>query len=346
MDTAQKDNEIEIRNYVIDLLKVIGLMCVILCHVEPPPLVYNIRNFDVTMLVFASAMGFAASGKNYLDSKGSYFFYIKKRIKRLAIPTWSFLVVYFLFFNIINFVKGGQEINFTKADYFLSFTFISGIGYVWIIRVFLLMAVIAPFILAFAKRINGARKEVFLFMVIIIINEYFVKWLNMDESIAKKLVEFTFGYIISYGLVYYVGIRANCLKKGELWVLTSVFAIVFYILMILFKFPMINEMKYPPRLLYISYGIMVSLFILVIYNYMQKKFRGGVIQNCIIYISKNTLTIYFIHIFLVRSLEYGLINLGKFDNWIVRYIFTIGISVIITFIYTFLKRKCMVRDTK
>lgn len=35
----------------------------------------------------------------------------------------------------------------------------------------------------------------------------------------------------------------------------------------------------------------------------------------------------------MRSLEYGLISLGRFDNWIVRYIFTSGIAVIITVIY-------------
>lgn len=336
MDITQKDNEIENRNYAIDLLKVIGLMGVILCHVEPPPLVYNIRNFDVSMLVFASAMGFATSGKNYLDSMGSYFSYIKKRIKRLVIPTWVFLIVYFIIFNVANLFKGGQEINFTSTDYFFSFTFISGIGYVWIIRVYLLMAVIAPFIWAFAKRINGTFKGIFSFVVIVIINECFVMWLNTEESIVKKMIEFTFGYITSYGVIYYAGIRVNCLKmkKEKLLELTIIFAVIFYILMVFFRFPMINEMKYPPRLLYISYGMMVSLFILAMYGYMQKRFKGGnSLCEYIVFFSKNTLTIYFIHIFLVRSLEYRLINLGRFDNWIVRYIFILSIAVIITAIY-------------
>lgn len=277
MDIALKDNERENRNYAIDLLKVLGLMGVILAHVDPPPLVINLRSFDVTMLVFASSMGFAASGKNYLDSMGSYFSYIKKRIKRLAVPTWIFLLVYFIFFNVTNLFKGGQEINFTNTDYFLSFTFISGIGCVWIIRVYLLMAAIAPFIWTFAKRLNGTFKGILSFAVIVIINECFVMWLNTEGSIVKKIIELTFGYIISYGVVYYSGIRVSCLKleKEKLLGLTIIFAVIFYILMAFFKFPMINEMKYPPRLLYISYGMTASLSILTICGYLQKWFRGG-----------------------------------------------------------------------
>lgn len=64
-----------------------------------------------------------------------------------------------------------------------------------------------------------------------------------------------------------------------------------------------------------------------------RKDLGGVICEYVVFFSKNTLTIYFIHIFLVRSLEYRLINLGRFDNWIVRYIFILSIAVIITAIY-------------
>lgn len=94
------------KSYLIYLLKFIGLCAVILCHVNPPPQVYNLRNFDVTMLVFASGMGFAAGGRDYLESPRLYLSYVWKRIKRLVLPTWLFLLVYFVFFNIVKILGG------------------------------------------------------------------------------------------------------------------------------------------------------------------------------------------------------------------------------------------------
>lgn len=99
------------KSYLIYLLKFIGLCAVILCHVNPPHQVYNLRNFDVTMLVFASGMGFAAGRKNYLESPQSYLLYVWKRIKRLVLPTWLFLLVYFVFFNFVKILGGGMKLR-------------------------------------------------------------------------------------------------------------------------------------------------------------------------------------------------------------------------------------------
>ena len=82
------------REFSIDVLRFIGMVFIIVCHVGPPSVVFNYRNFDVTMLVFASGLSFAVADKDYLTDSKTYFRYVVKRLKRLLIPTWLFLIAF------------------------------------------------------------------------------------------------------------------------------------------------------------------------------------------------------------------------------------------------------------
>ena len=82
----------EKRNVGIDILRVIGILLIILAHVNPPGIIFQLRNFDVVMLVILSGM---LSNTSYKKSKG-YFKYLVKRFIRLIIPVWIFLIVFFL----------------------------------------------------------------------------------------------------------------------------------------------------------------------------------------------------------------------------------------------------------
>ena len=44
------------RKYYIDILKVVGLLCLILAHVEAPLVLKEIREFDVSLMVFLSGL--------------------------------------------------------------------------------------------------------------------------------------------------------------------------------------------------------------------------------------------------------------------------------------------------
>lgn len=71
----------KVRLYHIDRLKVLGLMFVILAHVDLPIWLAQIRCFDVPMLVFVSAYLARKSYKN--DNVCGYY---RKRFFRLAVP--------------------------------------------------------------------------------------------------------------------------------------------------------------------------------------------------------------------------------------------------------------------
>jgi fucose 4-O-acetylase-like acetyltransferase len=84
------------RDFGLDVLKVVGLFCIILAHVKPVDIVFQVRNFDVPLMVFLSGFSFYISG----GVKGSYREYFFKRVKRLVIPVWIFFCLFFFVLNI------------------------------------------------------------------------------------------------------------------------------------------------------------------------------------------------------------------------------------------------------
>lgn len=72
------------RNYVLDVLKVIALLGIILAHVNPGGLVFQLRNFDVPLMIIISV---CLSLKTINRENFKYGKYIYSRVRRLIIPT-------------------------------------------------------------------------------------------------------------------------------------------------------------------------------------------------------------------------------------------------------------------
>lgn len=55
------------RDEGIDVLRTIGVLSIILAHVNPPSNILNVRSFDVVLLVFVSGMSYAENtGGGYM----------------------------------------------------------------------------------------------------------------------------------------------------------------------------------------------------------------------------------------------------------------------------------------
>ena len=48
----------------IDILRVIGLLCIILAHVKPNDIIFQLRNFDVVLMIMISTYLFIINNKN------------------------------------------------------------------------------------------------------------------------------------------------------------------------------------------------------------------------------------------------------------------------------------------
>ena len=128
------------RNGLIDCLRFIGLSLIILAHMLPPYILFNLRCFDVSMMLFVSGMVYS---NRPIDFSISFFV---RRLLRLIIPVYIFLTVYFFLVIALKFFVGidfGVKIQHIIGSYVL----IGGIWYVWIIRIFLLIAFLTPILI-------------------------------------------------------------------------------------------------------------------------------------------------------------------------------------------------------
>ena len=130
------------RDLTIDYLRFIGISMIILAHVSAPFTLVQFRSFYVPLMIFISGL---TSSRKTLPS---YFRYIWTRSKRLLIPVYVFLTGLFLILYLL--CSSGVIItDLSLKTVVHTYLLLEGIGYVWIIRVFLLIMIVTPFLVRF-----------------------------------------------------------------------------------------------------------------------------------------------------------------------------------------------------
>ncbi len=315
--------DLSIRDIRFDILRIIGLFCIILAHTNPPSLIFQLRNFDVPLMVIISGavFGMTSMKKNY-----TFYSYLRQRIPRLLLPTWAFLIFFFVFYFLLFSIKG-LDYPFSFRYILSSFALISGIGYVWIIKVFILATITGPFFLNIHKSINNSSKYFFLLLSFYILYElsYFY---YKDTNI--KLVDFFIKnyvfYIIPYGLLFGLGLRLPTLNQKFLNIIISIVIILFILLAYYYNsdhFIPTQLFKYPPRMYYLSYAIGVSL---ILYSFLNYKYIKITSNNAITFISSSSLWIYLWQILFLFVLPQWI------NNFIFKFIIISFLSIMITYI--------------
>lgn len=150
-------------------MRTTGILLIILAHVQPPKVIFNLRTFDVPMMALLLGSSFMLTQHNIEDFR-KYVVYVRKRFIRLIIPAWKFITLLLLVAVVVTILLG-SEYPFSIKTIFLSYTLISGFGYVWIIRIFFTVAVISPLIVWLVKVFNNIWKQALLVIGLIIIQE-------------------------------------------------------------------------------------------------------------------------------------------------------------------------------
>lgn len=302
----------------IDFLKFIGLTGIIIAHVGSPSWMMMARSFDVPFMVVLSSLLANRSYEKLLTSGATVKDYYLSRFKRLVFPTWIFLLLYFS----ISFVfKGGHTESIKK--YIASFALTRyGIGYVWIILIYLYSAMLVPL---FAK-LKTSRKGIFIVCVSYLIYEiayYYQVGLN-GNIYVKALVDTTFYYIVPYGVLTFLGYNYIFFKRSTKAWIAAVSAFAFAGLCVFYRvytgnFQLVQIAKYPPRIYYLSYGIACSFSLLL---YCEGK-ALRVFNNVIIkFISAHSMWIYLWHIFVLQVYA----NLHLPEIWFIKLVVVYCVS--------------------
>ena len=144
------------RDLNIDVLRAVGLLLIILAHVHSPFSLHQFRSFDVPMMMFVSGLAMAAHPQSAIGG----WAWLWKRVKRLVFPVWIFLGLYFAFLFLVHKVVAFHLPTFQKIVE--SFLLLDGIGYVWVIRVFLILAVLTPLLCTCYRKYVGSRIKLLL----------------------------------------------------------------------------------------------------------------------------------------------------------------------------------------
>jgi fucose 4-O-acetylase-like acetyltransferase len=282
-----------LRDKQIDLLRFVGLSFLILGHVEPPGWIFQLRNFNVPLLVMASAMIVAK-----VTLKDTYLNYIWKRIKRLAFPAWIFLTFYFLFL----WLTGIAPKNLTAQHIWDNYTFSNAGGFMWIIRIFLLVALVAPLIYQINQKVRSNTSYLRLLGLAYIVYEGLIYLLDLcPEGLWTDFTVSFIGYTLGYGLVFALGLRLARLTAKEMWTIGGLSFCIFGVLMTAYyltegRLVQTQEHKYPPSAYYLSYALAASFATWGCAKYVCDFLsKYSWLERGVMFIAQNTLWIYLWH---------------------------------------------------
>lgn len=300
------------RNKQIDYLRALGLLLIILAHVYPPTFIAQIRCFDVILMVFISGLSFSSKK---IDSYTDYIF---SRAKRLILPVWIFLFIYLTAFYLIQPYIWDEE-YLTKRMIIRSFLLLDeSIGYVWIIRVFLVISIIAPILLRINNMISSTRFFLVFFISLVFLEILVYKISNfLPDGFFKEFWVSIIVYGIGYTIPFLLGIRLKVSNDYKiLIIITILFAICFSMFIINNDgtYKLTPQFKEPPHMYYITYGILISS-LLWFFRYKWERICDYRTSKMILFIGQNTIWIYLWH------MPFALLSNLLPCNWGIKYLF-------------------------
>lgn len=310
------------RDKSIDILRGVGLLLILLAHVNPPSMIFQIRCFDVPLMLFVS--GLTYSGRTISD----YWGYIWRRSKRLLIPTYLFLSIYLVFLFVIQALSVQNHVFVDWRIVLESYAMTGGIGYLWIIRVFFLIMLITPFLLNITKQLNAFSFLILVLLTVVLAT--LIAWYSgsfTTSSSFKRFIDDWLLNIIGYSAPFLMGLALRNANKTEKTLYTlSLFVVLcatlsFYIVSKGFPIRLSPEYKYPPQSYYLIYGLFASCLLWSLKDIITKM----PCTKVFVFIGQNTIWIYLYHI--PSLLIVGHVS----NNWIVKFLLVLLVSVSCTF---------------
>jgi fucose 4-O-acetylase-like acetyltransferase len=319
------------RDHVIDLMRALGLILIVLAHtITFGTFGFQLRNFDVPMMVVVSGMAFAVTAPEQLNLLPYYW----KRVLRLVLPTWVFLTLFFSF-TALGFHLAGQEFPFPVAavcDYFLL-----GHGansmYVWIIRIFLLVALTAPGLLWVWRKV---RPIVFIAILAAVYLGFECAHAYLPEpgqAWAQVLVFQYLYYALPYSVMFGVGMLLSSMTGKERLGTAVAMAALLIPSIILGHEPgdawfQPQTFKYPPTLYFVSWGLGMSALLSALF---MKVRLSGMLQQGVLLIGNASLWIYLWHMAVLFVIEWNPVFFGKLaEPGFLKFLFVLVSAVLLT----------------
>ena len=331
------------RDEAIDYLRGISIILIIVLHIIGPhdinlktyylansKALFYIRDYlqfvVVTIVVCSGYSLFMRHRSMEMTLKGILKFYTH-RIKRLFLPWWYFCIAYFAFHYILRAAFDIHLVTLSREFIISSLRIgIGGITYGWIILLILIASLLFPFLQYAFQKIGAFRFLSIATILFLIGHIYYLTGRAPSGNIHDIPFHATFpvqsGYFLllffGWTLVYVFGFTLVHLFKDRNKIeielkLMGFFFLVYVITMIVFRTigfdDLLTYSKYPPNLLYVSYGLFVSMLLAIIF-FKYKPVIHRHLKRILMFFSINSLWLYLWHILAIDAYEAILIGTG------------------------------------
>ncbi len=310
------------RDSSIDLMRFIGFSMIVLAHIglsRTDSTLFQLRSFDVPLMVFTSGLAF--SGKK----TGAYLPFIWKRALRLIVPVYLFVTAYMFLSPVLS--EWGWVENYTRKQIISTYALRLGpsIGYVWIIRVFLIVMLVTPVLTWLEERMRRPWMFYLTIAAMLGLQSILVKWLkplNLGVFVEDWLL-----YIFGYSAVFMAGLR---FRKASVWERLIVLAAALVVMAAIGchisaeqgTWIYFQKLKYPPRVYFLMWGLLVSMFLWITSGIWSKLLDNSLFT----FIGRNTIWIYLWHIPFVNLVADSKGFEAMFVHWnpLLKYVFVYG----------------------
>ncbi|MDC9043103.1 acyltransferase [Escherichia coli] len=307
----------------IDFLRFLGLSLIILAHVQPPLWLAQLRNFDVPLMFMVMGMSFCVTEHRHSNR----IKYINSRFRRLVLPTWIFFAAFFLINEIISFIFNIKDFTYNKSIIITSFALSSGLGYVWVIRLFFIISVIATFIPPKLYTLN-LKAILTISASFLLINSQLIPLYNGIDKLSIYILLGTYiSNSISYTLAFIIGYKIASTDHKELLPPTIICGLLFsgmtaYYIITLGAFNPTQSDKYPPGIYYMSYATFMIFVVYLLSNKAVLLLKVLRLWQVVSFISQNSIWIYLWHIpFIIMCQKIG-------SHYLISYVLTYTLATI------------------
>jgi peptidoglycan/LPS O-acetylase OafA/YrhL len=315
------------RNQLIDSLRGFSMIVIIFTHATAffpsdrfVSTLWNWSNFAVPIFIFCSVYLFLQ--KNSGQSL-QFLTYLKKRFFRLLLPYYIFLP----FFLLILFFVSSEAITFKYL--WQSVLVIGGVDINWLVLLFIYITLILPFF------VWSRKKSPLLFWTFFVISLSSAVYLLFNKiDLPYKFIMWLPWSLMLYFTWFYSKFEHN--KKiilGVFVVSCLIFGLSFSVLSTMQQSTILVHNKYPPNLLYLSYGVAVLLGLILIEKYI---FAQKMLLKIVNFFSRYSYSIYFLHYLLLTLFAAFIGELGL--NWWSLFLLVLFSTVILQKLYIWAKQ--------
>ncbi|CAN5180353.1 acyltransferase [soil metagenome] len=287
------------RNTTVDFLRGFAMLLIILIHVtvyfRSNPLANVLWEYSqVAVPIFVFCSGYLYFSRSKEEPLTLAYFW--KRIKRLVIPYYFYLIIFSLYTVFLR----GRMVPFNTLIKNIFFLNISSRDLDWLVVLFLYFMVLMPLIRAFSK-----RPVIFwIYTIISFTSAFILLFINTQHAFRLIMwLPWSLVLIVTYLLVQYENTR--WFFRSIIFIFSGIFLVSKSILLYTRDTLTLTENKYPPNIFYLSYGISL-LLILYIFHRKYGSFMPW-LQKCFDFLSKYSYSIFFIHFLILAAfLDFGI----------------------------------------